>query len=208
MPPRPAGSVAAMQTRSTLARLGFAFLAAVTLAACQRDDSAPEEVSAAPQLDAPTPDAEPSRQFTPLNDATRGVTGELDLSMVQRMPDAAEADRGAAPVDMLTLRGSSGLVVESEISNAIPPSTTLEGQTLRALLGLPVEVSQVLVYRVTEETKPQNGQGLCAADATSFLVVWEADAPGDGALKLLGVIGGAPGAAGARPCALLAYRRV
>jgi hypothetical protein len=78
------------------------------------------------------------------------------------------------------------------------------GQTLRALLALPVAEPQVLVYRVSNETK-QNNAGLCGADATAFVVVWDPETPGASGYKVLGVSGGQPGAANARPCPMLEY---
>ncbi|NJO35283.1 MAG: hypothetical protein HC869_21515 [Rhodospirillales bacterium] len=65
----------------------------------------------------------------------------------------------------------------------------------------------MLVYRVTNETKPDGGQGICGAESASHVVVWEPTTPGDSAMKLLGVMGGAPGAADSRACPLLAYSR-
>jgi hypothetical protein len=89
----------------------------------------------------------------------------------------------------------------------VSPATQVEGQTLRALLALPVEEPQVLVYRVSSETKPESGQGLCGAGETAFVVVWEPSGPAQSALKVMGVSNGAPGAAGARACPMLEYRR-
>lgn len=186
--------------------LRFAFAAlALMLAACDRA-GAPQAGSAdAPQLDAPAPESEPSRAFTAGSDAARAATGDLTVTMATRLPDADQA--GAAPQDVLTLRGANGLVVDAEITGAVSPATQIEGQTLRALLALPVEEPQVLVYRVASETKPESGQGLCAGGDAAFVVVWEPSTPGESVLKVLGVSGGAPGAAGARACAMLEYVR-
>jgi hypothetical protein len=74
-------------------------------------------------------------------------------------------------------------------------------------MDLPVEEGQTLVYRVSNQTKPQSGQGVCGADDPAFVVVWEPSAPGEDAFKVMGMLGGAPGAAGARSCPLLEYRR-
>jgi hypothetical protein len=83
----------------------------------------------------------------------------------------------------------------------------VHGQTLRALLDIPVDEPQELVYRVTSETKPDNGQGVCGAGAPTAVGVWEPACPGEPVLKVLCLTGGQPGAADARPCAMLAYRR-
>jgi hypothetical protein len=182
-------------------------LAVFAVSACDRAAAPEAQVSEAPKLEAPAPDSEPARGFAPVNEAATAATGELTVSMLLRMPDAAEADRGAAPRDVLTLRGETGVLIDAEISSAATPATMVEGQTLRALLGLPVEASQTLVYRVASETKPESGRGLCGTDTPAFVVVWEPEGPGETTLKLLGVIGGAPGSAGARPCPMLEYRR-
>ncbi|MEJ0060000.1 MAG: hypothetical protein WDM79_10680 [Terricaulis sp.] len=177
------------------------------LTACDRVAAPEAQVSEAPKLEAPAPDSEPARGFAPVNEAATAATGELTVSMMLRMPDAAEADRGAAPTDVLTLRGETGVLVDAQISGTVTPATMVEGQTLRALLGLPVEASQTLVYSVGSETKPESGRGLCGTDTPAFVVVWEPEGPGETTLKVLGVIGGAPGSAGARPCPMLEYRR-
>ncbi|MDX2274827.1 MAG: hypothetical protein NW206_05185 [Hyphomonadaceae bacterium] len=168
--------------------------------------SAPQSASVeAPQLDSPAPESEPARPFSAANEAARAATGDITMTMATRLPDANQA--GAAPQDVVTLRGANGLIVEGEITGAISPATQIEGQTIRALLQLPVEEPQVLVYRVASETKPESGQGLCGANAAAFIVIWEPSGPGDGSLKAMGVSGGAPGAAGARLCPMLDYRR-
>lgn len=182
-------------------------LTALSLAACDRVAAPAGEQAAAPELEAPAPDSDPSRAFQPANDAARSVSGALNVEMATRMPDAAEASRGIASRETLTLRGANNLVVEAELSDSAAPATQVQGQTLRALLALPVETAQTLVYRVVSETKPESGQGLCGADTPAFVVVWEPDGPGEAVLKLLGVTGAAPGQAGARPCTLLEYAR-
>lgn len=178
-------------------------LLAAALAACSRQAAAPEE-AAAPSLDAPAPETTPSRAFAANNDAARGLSAQLEVSTALRLPDAgANADAK----EVLTLRGADGLSLEAEIFNAVSPATQVEGQTLRGLLGLPVEEPQTLVYRVTAETRSRAGGGLCGGDATEYIVVWEPSGPGGEVMKLLGVHGGAPGAAGAEACAMLEYRR-
>ena len=187
-----------------LVRYAFAALA-LMLGACDRAGAPQAGGANAPQLDAPAPVAEPARAFTASNAGATAATGDINVTMATRLPDADQA--GAAPQDVLTLRGANGLVVDAEVTGAVSPATQVEGQTLRALLALPVEEPQVLVYRVASETKPESGQGLCGAAAAAFVVVWEPSTPGDSALKVLGVAGGAPGAAGARACPMLEYRR-
>lgn len=185
-----------------LVRLIFV-AAALVLASCDRASAPQSQGAGAPQLDTPLPESEPARAFSPANHAARAATGDLTVTMATRLPDQA----GAAPQDVLTLRGANGLMVEGEITGVVSPATQIEGQTVRALLALPVEEPQVLVYRVASETKPESGQGLCGAGDAAFVVVWEPSGPGDGALKAIGVSGGAPGAAGARACPMLEYRR-
>lgn len=177
----------------------------LALVACGENGAPQTNGAGGPQLDAPAPESEPSRQFAPANDAARGATGALTVTMATRLPDANQS--GAAPQDVVTLKGANGLTVDGEITGAVSPATQVEGQTLRALLSLPVEEPQVLVYRVAAETKPESGQGLCGANAAAFVVVWEPSTPGDATLKAIGVSGGAPGADGARACPMLEYRR-
>lgn len=186
-------------------RIRIALVAlALALAGCDRPATTGEAGgNDAPSLDAPAPESEPSRVFAATNDAARSATGELNVSLAMRMPDA----EGADAQEILTLRGANGLAVEAAINGAVSPATQVQGQTLRALLSIPVEEPQVLVYRVTQETKPSSGQGLCGADAPAFVVVWEPSGPGDGGMKVLGVMGAAPGAGDARACPMLEYGR-
>jgi hypothetical protein len=74
-------------------------------------------------------------------------------------------------------------------------------------LDIPVEEPQVLVYRVTNETKPEGVGGLCGAESADYVVVWEPAAPGAASMRMLGTHGGAPGAGGARGCPMLDYGR-
>lgn len=178
-------------------------LLTAALAACSREAAAPDE-TAAPTLDAPAPETAPSRAFAAGNDAARGLSAQLDVSTALRLPDAGS---NADAKEVLTLRGADGLAVEAEIFTAVSPATQVQGQTLRALLGLPVEEPQTLVYRITTETKSEAGRGLCGADATEYLIVWEPSGPGDPVMKIMGVRGGAPGASGAQACPMLEYRR-
>ncbi|MGE0597232.1 MAG: hypothetical protein AB7P07_12785 [Hyphomonadaceae bacterium] len=185
-----------------MVRIALAALA-LMLAACDQAAGPEGGVGEAPQLDSPAPESQPARAFTASNDAARTATGNLTINVAQRLPDAA----GAAAQEVLTLRGGNGLIVEAEITGAVSPATQVENQTLRALLDLPVEEPQVLVYRVASETKPENGQGLCGAETAAFVVVWEPSGPAEPVLKVMGASGGAPGAAGARACPMLAYQR-
>jgi hypothetical protein len=184
-------------------RIVFAALAACTLVACGQGGGSGSEDQA--QLDAPAPETAAALSFTAGNEAAQSTTGDLTYSLALRMPDASQANADAQEV--LTLTGATGLVIEAQISGAMSPATQVQGQTLRALMGLAVEEPQVLVYRVTQETKPASGRGLCGADAASYLVVWEPSTPSESSLRLLGVIGAAPGASGSRPCTMLDYRR-
>jgi hypothetical protein len=169
-------------------------------AACnQQSASTPGET---PQLDTPAPESEPSRAYTAANDAARTTTGNLTVSTSLRLPDAGS---NSDAQEVLTLHGANGLNVEAQITGAVSPATQVEGQTLRGLFAIPVEEPQVLVYRVTAETKAPNGQGLCNADNAAFVVVWDPETPGESGYKVLGLLGGAPGAAGARACPMLEY---
>lgn len=173
---------------------------ALALTGCNQQSGTQETADEGPALDAPAPDSEPSRVFAAANDAARAVSNELTVSVTQELPDTADIDIQ----ERLTLRGGNGLNVNAAVTGAISPATQVGGQTLRALLALPVEEAQVLVYRVTEAA---GSPGLCTGGAPTFVVVWEPSAPGDAAMKVLGVTGGAPGAADSRACQMLEYRR-
>lgn len=186
------------------ARFAAAAFAALILVGCdaiqgKQGDTSSEQTT----LDRPGPNTETARVFTPGNPAATAATGQLNYSSALRLGDAA----GAEPQEVLTLTGATGLVISAEVTATVSPATQVQGQTLRALLALPVEEPQVIVYRVTNETKPASGQGLCGADAAAYVVVWEPSAPGEAALKIMGFVGGAPGAAGARACPMLQYQR-
>lgn len=187
-----------------LARLATAAaLAALLLTGCDAIQGKQNEAASdAPTLDTPAPEAGPGRVFTPGNPAATTATGQLTSASTLRLADTA----GAEPQEVLTLTGANGLSLTAEVTATVSPATQVQGQTLRALLALPVEEPQVIVYRVTNETKPQNGQGLCGADAAAYVVVWEPTTPGDAAMKIMGFVGGAPGAAGARACPMLQYQ--
>ncbi|MGE0740969.1 MAG: hypothetical protein AB7O98_06465 [Hyphomonadaceae bacterium] len=177
---------------------------AVVVAGCNQPAGTQASESAeAPQLDAPAPESEPARVFQPAADGARSATGDLTVSIAMQMPGGAGEDAQ----EVLTLRGANGLVLEGSITGAVSPATQVQGQTLRALLAIPVEEPQVLVYRVIQETKPSSGQGVCGAESPVYVVVWEPSGPSDPLLKVLGVMGGAPGAAESRACPLLDYRR-
>lgn len=185
-----------------LVRIALVALA-LTIAGCDRQGGSQDAADQGPQLDAPAPEGEPTRAFGAANDAARAAAGAtLTMSVATEFADSAGADA----TEVLTLRAANGLVVEGSITGAVSPATQVGGQTLRALLNIPVEEPQVLVYRVTSETKA-NGQGVCGADTAAFVVVWEPAGPGDPVLKVLGVTGGAPGAAASRACTLLEFRR-
>ena len=183
----------------------FIVLAALALIACDRVGAPADKSAPGPQLEAPAPEAEAMRTFAASSDASRAATGQISVAMASRMPDAQHA--GDAPQDTLSLHGANGLQVEGDLTNAMSPATLVNGQTLRALLAIPVEESRVMVYRVTSETKPESGHGLCGTDTAAYVVIWEPAAQGEPVLKALGVMAAAPGAAGARQCQLLEYRR-
>lgn len=178
---------------------------ALAVAGCDRQAADGAGGADGPQLEAPAPENEPAREFAAANDAARAAAAAMTVSVSLRLPDAGNAEGDAQEV--LTLRGGNGLIVEAEITGAVSPATLVGGQTIRALLNIPVEEPQVLVYRVANETKPDGGGGLCGADAATSVVVWEPSGPGEPVMKVLGVTGGAPGAAGARACPMLEYRR-
>ncbi len=173
---------------------------ALAVAGCNQQSASTDAASNGPQLDAPAPESEPSRVFTAVSDAARAVSNELTVSVTQEMPDAADADIQ----ERLSLRGGNGLNVNALVTGAISPATQVGGQTLRALLSLAVEEPQVLVYRVTEAA---GSPGLCTEGTSTYVVIWEPNAPGDASIKVLGITGGAPGAGDSRACPMLEYRR-
>jgi hypothetical protein len=173
---------------------------ALAVSACNQPSGTQNAANDGPSLDAPAPASEPSRAFTAANDAARAVSNELSVSITQELPDAADIDIQ----ERLSLTGGNGLNVSAAVTGAISPATLVGGQTLRALLAIPVEEPQVLVYRVTEAA---GTPGLCSEGAPAYVVVWEPSAPGDASMKILGVAGAAPGAADSRPCQMLEYRR-
>lgn len=177
---------------------------ALAAAGCDQAANAPQSGANGPQLDAPAPESEPARAFAPANEAATGVTGQLTTSVSLRLPDAG--DQNADAQEVLTLTGATGVTVEAQITGAVSPATQIGGQTIRALLNIPVEEPQVLVYRVSNETKPEGRGGLCGESAAAYVVVWEPATPGESGMKVLGVMGGAPGAGNARPCPMLEYR--
>ena len=184
-------------------RLGVALmLLALFAAGCDRQASSPQSNS--PQLEAPGPEAEPARVFAAANDAASSATGRLTSSVALRLADAS--DSSSEGQEVLTLTGANGVSVEAELTAAVSPATQVQGQTLRALLDIPVEEPQVLVYRVRNETKA-SGQGICGANNPANVVVWEPAGPGEPVMKVLGLMGGAPGASDARACPMLEYRR-
>lgn len=173
----------------------------LALAACNQQSSSDSTVGA-PHLDAPAPESQPARTFTAANDGARAATGQtLVATTALRLPDAGQ--QGDAQ-EVLTLTGANRVAIEAQIASTVSPATQVGGQTLRALLALPVEEPQVLVYRVTNETK-QNNAGLCGADPTAFVVVWDPETLGVSGYKVLGVMGAQPGDAAARACTMLEY---
>lgn len=181
------------------------FALALALGGCNQQSASDGGAQSGAALDAPAPESQPSSMLQPSNDAARTATGQLTMSVALRLPDAGSDNTDSQEV--LTLSGATGLVVEAAITGNVSPATQVQGQTLRALLNIPVEEPQVLVYRVTNTTKPEGVQGLCGAEDAEYVVQWEPSTPGSSSMRLLGVRGGAPGAASARPCPMLDYSR-
>lgn len=181
------------------------FALALALAGCNQQSATQGGAEDGAALEAPAPESAPSTVLQANNDAARTATGQLTMSVALRLPDVGSEN--ADQQEVLTLSGATGLVVEAAITGNVSPATQVQGQTLRALLNIPVEEPQVLVYRVTNTTKPAGVQGLCGADDAEFIVLWEPSTPGSSSMRLLGVRGGAPGAASARPCTMLDYSR-
>lgn len=173
----------------------------LALAGC--DQARAPSAEQAPNLVAPAQEGAPARALQPVDDATTRATGPVSITVAVRLPDAASADHGEdANVETLTLRGAGGVELDAALVGAVQPSTQVRGQTLRALMGLPVEASQTLIYRVTRAA----GASLCGDAPATHLVVWEPESAGDLAYKLLPMRGGAPASADAQACPALAYR--
>lgn len=175
--------------------------ACVALSGCERQTAAPQaRVADGPQLEAPAPESEPARRFAPASDAARAATGGLTITETMRLPDADNARSG----EVMMIRAANGLIVEAMLVGATPASAQIDGQPVRALMGLPVEASQTLSYRVAQEG---GGASLCDAGAASAFLVWESETPGAAQLRILPFTGGAPNEAGAESCTLLDYTR-
>jgi hypothetical protein len=181
--------------------------ACAVVTACDSAPPTADQSAGAPALDAPSQEAESARAFAPANPAATALTGALQARFATRMPEAGDLEKGAPPQDVLNISGATGYTLDADLSGAASPAVQVENQTLRALLALPVDVSQTLIYRVVRETKTANGQGLCGADDAAFLVVWEAPETEAPALKFLGLATAAPGEPGAHACAMLEYSR-
>lgn len=175
--------------------------AAIAIAGCQRIANAPSSEKSG--LSAPAEESSTARVFQPVNDVAKNQTGELTISTALRLPDQAGADSQ----EVVTMSAAKGVVVEAQLVSEVTPSTQVQGQTLRALLDLPVEEPQTLVYRISSETRPAGVSGLCGGDRAAFVIVWEPSTPGESRLKVLGFTGGQPGAADTRACTMLEYVR-
>jgi hypothetical protein len=183
-----------------------AFLFCASVCACERPSEAPSgERVAGLEMEAPAPESAPARRFTPVSETARVVTGRVTVTLTQRMPGADAKE--ALPTEILSLRAETGIVFEAALEGSVAPSTSVEGQTIRALMELPVEASRVLVYRVTEENAPAGAQRLCGARPTVRVLVWEPDGPGEAVLRLLALSGEPPGRPGAQLCMALSYER-
>lgn len=187
----------------------FAIIAlSLALAAAACDRASDSGSNGAGDLSAPTQDAaDAASAFTPVNEAATNIAGDLQVRQTTRMPDAAEAAKGEPPQDMINLRGAAGLVIDAELTGANSPAVLIGGQTTRALLELPVEAAQTLIYRVTRETKGEGGHGICGESDVAYIVTWQSTDPAESDLKVLGVSGAAPGEANARACAMMAFHR-
>jgi hypothetical protein len=179
-------------------------LAMLSISACDRQSQTnPSDLASAPQLDAPAPESEPARAYQPASESARATTGRLTLTVTTRMPET-QNDRST---DVLSLSAETGLTAEAELESTLQPSASVEGQTIRALMDLPVQASQTLVYRITRQSAPRGGRSLCGEREATRLVVWEPTTPGVTALKVLALSGDAPGRPGAQLCALYSYTR-
>ncbi|MGE0829460.1 MAG: hypothetical protein AB7O04_08930 [Hyphomonadaceae bacterium] len=192
-----------MQQMFRKTAVSMAMALALMAGACDRQ-AADGGGTEAPKMDSPMPESEPARAFTPADDNSRTLTGRLTLTLTTRMAGAGEAN---GPTEFLTLRAETGLSIDAELATAAAPSETVSGQTIRALMDLPVEASQALVYRITEEQAPGAGRGLCGERAATHIAVWEPEDSAQSGLKLLALHGGAPGEAAAESCAALTYAR-
>ncbi|MET0182880.1 MAG: hypothetical protein ABW199_08355 [Caulobacterales bacterium] len=188
-------------------RKAFICAALVLVAACDRLPQLPQQRGASgpgPELSNPAPEIDPGRTFEPVNDTTRGATGSLNVIVASTLPDAASADRGdTAMIETLTLRGANGAIVQAQLTGSVEPSATVQGNTLRSLMGLDVDAAQVLVYRITNAT----GRSLCGDAAASAIAVFDPETAGASRYSILPLAGGAPGESGARACPALNYRQ-
>jgi hypothetical protein len=178
-------------------------LAAVFIVACDRVAEAPSDLSSGAELEMPAPEAEPARVYTARSESARATTGKLTLTVTTRMPQGGNE----RSTDVLLLRAETGLTAEAVLESTLAPSASVEGQTIRALMELPVDASQTLVYRITQQNAPEGGRSLCGEREATRLVVWEPTTPGETALKILALAGEAPGRPGAQLCAVFSYVR-
>src|SRR5262249_37432417 len=158
----------------------------VALAACDAGEDKAKSEQGAPALEAPAPEGDAARAFAPVGDAAARVSGELTVSVAQNFPDAGAANREAR--EMLTLSGANGYALQAELVGAAAPSTLIEGQTLRGAMGLPVEATNILIYRVLSEKKA-GAAGICGDNTAGHVLVWEPEgASGEPVLKLMGLL--------------------
>ena len=151
-------------------RIALIVLGAGRLPAATSRPSTREGAQEAPQLDAPAPEIEPARRFarratTPR--ARRRPNSHVSVSL--RLPDAGRTPtRRAGSADAARRATASSWKRQSPARSR--RRRKCGGQTLRALLDIPVEEPQVLVYRVTNETKPEGVGGLCGAERADYVV--------------------------------------
>ncbi len=171
---------------------------ALVLVACSPKAPAPQ--SAEPPAAPPSVEGLPARDFAPDNDGAAAATGALRLALTQRLPEAP----AGAPREVVVLNGAGGYALEAELVGVAPPSIEVEGQTVRALMRLPVDVGHVLLYRVAREDKGAQA-GLCGAGVASHALIWDSEGEGGtAALRVMGLTG-APGAEDVRFCPPLSY---
>lgn len=173
-------------------------IAALALAACGRNAAAPAP-AASPELAQPAAEPELANRYRGANQAAQAL-GEITVTLATHLPEAAAEGQ---PVERLSLRGAGNFIVEADLSGAAEPALTVQGSTVRALMGLDVGAAQTLVYRVTRA----EGQSLCGQTAAAYVVIWQPEGPGENELKILPLAGGAPGETQARACARLDYAR-
>lgn len=193
-----------MARRSAL----WAVLATAAILAGCGEEAAEAPVGDSPQLQAPSgAPAIAERRYAPEGEAAE-LTGALTMNETARLggPPADEASVAMSSETILTLTGEQGQTVEALLLDTIDPGASVSGQSLRSLMDLPLDATPLL-YQVTSEALAGEAVGLCGAQSATHLALWEDVASPEGRMKVLITAGGAPGAAGASLCQVLAYTR-